>query len=299
MKNKLPFTILSLAVMVVIMNGCGQSKPGPAAGLAETGSVLVSINWPAGKGAKASSIPTSASSIIITASADDMTPVSAEVTYPQTIGTLEVKVGANRTISATAKTNSGAIVASGEVAGVTVSLGTNTPVNIVLAPAAGRNFFPNTDGYSWRWEFPEWGFSYIITVEGTTQIGSITAQVGHLTGVFGGYTATMETYWKIDDTGAYYYGMGTTPEAFTILNFPLEVGKTWECHSSYGLYYPTTVEVLAFEEVTVPAGTFDCYKVSYTAAGGVSYYWFGNGVGAVKALMAGSTEEVILTWKNF
>jgi len=169
---------------------------------------------------------------------------------------------------------------------------------MVTVSGAGRSYFPNKNGYSWKWSYPS-GVTYILTVEGTKQIDSTSAQIGKLTYIFNGYTGTTETYWKVDNTGAYYYPMGTTSESFTVLSFPLEVGKTWTCTSPSHQYYDTTVTILATETVTVPGGTFDCYKVSYVAAGGTTYYWFGNWVGAVKALMAGSTEEVSLVWKNF
>src|SRR3989344_5149860 len=167
--NKLTISALLLVVIFSAVTGCGQSKLAPAAGSFETGNVQVSINWPRLEKARASSIPTTAASIIIVASADDMTPVSAEVTYPQTTGTIEVKVGVNRLISATAKTSSGVIVATGEVAGVTVSLGTNSPVSIALTPVAGRNYFPNTDGNSWRYANSD-GTKFIMTFEGTTAL---------------------------------------------------------------------------------------------------------------------------------
>ncbi|MFA4844218.1 MAG: hypothetical protein WC632_04615 [Candidatus Margulisiibacteriota bacterium] len=310
MKIKLSLVILSLMVMAaILMNGCGQSKPGPVVGVAEMGSVRVLINWPAGKGVKASSIPTSASTIIIAASADDMTPVSAEVTYPQTVGTLEVKVGANRTISATAKTSSGAIVASGEVAGVTVSLGTNTPVNIVLAPAAGRNYFPNTDGYSWQYNLNQSGAKMISTFNGTTVInGSLNVQKYESTYLDSNgnvYLSTIESYHVVNDSGVYFHGYPSysTVEGSPLLLFPLETGKSWT-YSSSGIY-KTIITVMGQETITVPAGSFDCYKVAYVSYNGTVEssrvnYWFGNGVGLVKSTLDNANNDtIVLDSKNF
>lgn len=162
----------------------------------------------------------------------------------------------------------------------------------VTVSGGGRSYFPSKDGYSWKWDSPS--ISYLVTVEGTEQIDSISTQVGKITFISNDFTGTLKTYWKIDDTGVYYYPDGVSSESFTILNFPLEVGKTWECNSPSGSYYPTTVTVIASENIITLAGIFDCYKVSYVAGGGTTYYWFGNGAGAIKALMAGSTEEVSL-----
>lgn len=290
--------------LLILSFGCGQSKPGSAAGVTETGSVQVSIAWPLAGKARASAIPTSASTIIITASAADMTPVSAEVTYPQTTGTLEVKVGMNRTISAVAKTGSGIIVATGEVAGVSVSLGVSSPVSLALTALAGRNYFPSNPGNTLAYKYSN-GDSQIITFEGETVVsGSITAQLIKQYYLSGGTPHTSEVYWSVTDSGVFYYGSPQYPttEPQVLLIFPLSIGETWTQWSSG----PSSigVSVTSQESVTVAAGTFDCYKVKYTNYTGTletsSYYiWFGNGAGRVKIDTGPSSILIELQSKNF
>jgi len=61
---------------------------------------------------------------------------------------------------------------------------------------------------------------------------------------------------------------------------PLSVGKTWsyEQVSTPSMGDPTTktwnVEVVGMEEVTVPAGTYNCYKVVHTAEDGTRTEWW-------------------------
>jgi hypothetical protein len=297
------FTIFIL-LGLTLMFGCGQSKPVADTSVGATGSVQVSINWPLAGKARAASIPTTAASIIITASGDDMTPVSAEVTYPQTVGTLEVKVGSNRVISATAKTSSGVVVATGEVSGVTVSLGTNSPVSISLSPLAGRNYFPSQPGNTLAYKYSN-GDSLVTTFEGEEIVsGSITAQLTKSYYVFSGQPYTSEAYYDVTDSGVYYYGSPQYPttEAQEVLRFPLSIGETWIQWSSG--QYSIAGSIISQESIAVTAGIFDCYKVKYSNYTGTvetsSYYiWFGNGAGIVKIDTEPSSVAIELQSKNF
>lgn len=69
---------------------------------------------------------------------------------------------------------------------------------------------------------------------------------------------------------------------------PLEVGKTWDTYCNTLAYGPVHFEseVLRFEKVTVPAGTFECYVVerrittwTWTYS---SYEWYSSRAGIVK-----------------
>jgi hypothetical protein len=64
-------------------------------------------------------------------------------------------------------------------------------------------------------------------------------------------------------------------------DFPLEVGKTWT--KSYRMTvhaknqtipFDATWKVEAYEDVTVPAGTFKAFKVSFVSIGSEDTYWF-------------------------
>ena len=124
------FALLLLALILLL--GCGQSDLAVLENDLNIGTVRITIDWPSHKGMQVMRIPESTVTISISVTADDMDPETMEIIYPQTVGTLEVKVGLHRVISAVAKNTSGQIVASGEVSGVQVVAGTNTNVSLVL-----------------------------------------------------------------------------------------------------------------------------------------------------------------------
>lgn len=113
-------------------------------------------------------------------------------------------------------------------------------------------------------------------------------------------------YYRIDSSGVYFHGSSGffTTESLAVLCFPLEVGKSWLVHNS-----GVTGSILARENITVPAGTFDCYKLAlvstYIINGvtreSVNYAWLSNNVGIVKSASGpgNSTYESVLEWKNF
>jgi DUF3108-like len=59
--------------------------------------------------------------------------------------------------------------------------------------------------------------------------------------------------------------------------------------------YHYDITVVGFESVTVPAGTFNALKVTYSYDGATSDSWFVDGVGNVKSINAGSGYEWVLT----
>ena len=176
----------------------------------------------------------------------------------------------------------------------------------------GESYFPHAQGNSWVMTGSDGG-TETMTVEGTINVGgSNTAQkfcscymqnIGA-----SAYTSTGETYYQINGTGAYYWGNSgyVFPAAYTMFPFSLEVGKSWDMIASGS---PTVKGiVVARENVAVPAGTFDCYKLAlvatYVLPGGTSeteteYYWLGDNAGFVKLASSSSTVETVLTWKNF
>jgi len=68
-------------------------------------------------------------------------------------------------------------------------------------------------------------------------------------------------------------------------DWPLEVGKTWNSShrlvSGTGQTIPVDVtwKVEAYEEVKVPAGTFNAFRVSATSSDGVEVDWFAPDLG--------------------
>jgi len=130
-----------ILLLAVFSFGCGQSAKLPDQSDGLTGNLSVSINWPnKDKCLKALNVPASSVSITVTAYGDDFSPLATTITYPQSSATLEVKVGANRTVSAEAKNASKQVVARGQVSSVTITSGANNPISLVLtdieSPAA-------------------------------------------------------------------------------------------------------------------------------------------------------------------
>jgi hypothetical protein len=167
----------------------------------------------------------------------------------------------------------------------------------------GESYFPSVDGNTWFLVNND-GSSQLMTVEGTVTIGSVTAKRFYSTYFSSSYgTSTSESYFRVDSSGVYAHGSPTSPMSIGIpfLVFPLEVGKSWDIVTGT---YSSKANIVAKENVTVPAGTFDCYKVKYSSYNGTvetySYnYWFGNNAGPVKMTSGYSTFETVLQWKNF
>lgn len=171
----------------------------------------------------------------------------------------------------------------------------------------GESYFPHAQGNSWRMTSTD-GSSQITTVEGTATVGSITVQCFTSLNkmVYSGYTSTYtnESYYRIDSSGVYSHGSPSYPSSIGIplIQFPLEAGKTWDVAVSGS--YSTKATVVSKENVTVPAGTFDCYKINFATTFGTieaftSTLWLGNNAGIVKTTVGGSTVESTLAWKNF
>lgn len=168
----------------------------------------------------------------------------------------------------------------------------------------GESYFPHAQGNTWRHSSAD-GSSQVMTAEGSTSIGSTTVQIFSSTYISAtGSVSTSEAYYRVDGSGVYAHGSSDYPSSIGLpfLSFPLEVGKTWDIVISGS--YANKASVVAKESVTVPAGTFDCYKVNYfTLNGTIEIYnsniWFGNNVGIVKANSSSSTIETILQWKSF
>jgi len=167
----------------------------------------------------------------------------------------------------------------------------------------GESYFPSAFGNTWFSKSTN-GESSIMTVEGMVNIGSITAKRFFTTNFHSSGASTNEVYFKIDSSGVYTHGSDGYVSSIGIpfLAFPLEVGKRWDI--SVTSTFSTRGSILAKENVTVTAGTFDCYKVRFTNYYGTletdsTDWWFGNNAGIVKIASSSSTFETVLQWKNF
>ena len=95
-----------------------------------------------------------------------------------------------------------------------------------------------------------------------------------------------------DGTGAFVAMLGPDDKPIiswdppATYNWPLEVGKTWTKSYRMTIHpknqtisYDNTVKVEAYEDVTVPAGTFKVFKVSSSSTLGESVQWFSPELG--------------------
>lgn len=168
-----------------------------------------------------------------------------------------------------------------------------------VAAKAVASFFPTEVGYTWQYavaahptQDPD------TTVDGTQTFrveGSRKTRAGSTINLRESDSYTMRDRFptltvsedKIVVQGVDYLGPVATviPDIKTdFLRFPLASGKKWDDGNWLG-------EVKGMEKVTVPAGTFDAYRVSvigtydhaYTTVGN---YWVAPGVGIVMSHLA-------------
>ena len=87
-----------------------------------------------------------------------------------------------------------------------------------------------------------------------------------------------ETYYLLVTDNEVRYYQGVTDYHEIMLKLPPSVGQEWNYHSDDTDY---TAKVIAQEDVSVPAGSFnDCYKVEYSHQGSVLLnIWYAGGVG--------------------
>ncbi len=180
--------------------------------------------------------------------------------------------------------------------------GCNTATTTSTVASAGREYFPNTEGYSWTYQatsfFAPTNYSLSLTFSGTAAVDSLVVQkqrYDYQDQIF----PTMEALIAVNDLAVLSYGttQSSTTSAFVTLDFPLTIGKTWFTEVT------NEAEVITRESVTVPAGTFDdCLLVKYTfGSRQTNYYWYARNVGLVKGISihVDGTGTLELTSKNF
>jgi len=170
----------------------------------------------------------------------------------------------------------------------------------------GSNYFPHGEGYTWRTTSTD-GSSAIVTFEGTATVDSTTVQIYKQTYFTssGSMLGTSETYFQVTDSAVNLYGSPSYPliPAQTFLQFPLEVGNSWTVASSGSI--TLVASVTDSSSVTVPAGTFNCYRIDFVTSYATrdetytTSYWLAENVGMVKAATSSSSNETELEWKSF
>ena len=166
----------------------------------------------------------------------------------------------------------------------------------------GREYFPNEDGYKWRYAMT---ITLPTTIEtgtteatfiGTWPVDSIIAQILKADTIFDSIVDSELNLVQVTDAAVLTYGTVSDPttEATKLLDFPLEVGKKWVASGTY------EVEVMARETVSVPLRDYDdCFKI-YDSLGEV-YWWLAPNVGPVKYMAVDPTAVTTmeLVYKSF
>jgi hypothetical protein len=166
----------------------------------------------------------------------------------------------------------------------------------------GREYFPNEDGYGWRYSMTMTLPTTIVTgtteatFVGTWEFDSIVAQVLVTETIFGSSPDTELNLVQVTDAAVLAYGTigDSTTEATKLLDFPLSVGKKWVTIGTF------ESEVVARETVSVPLGDYDdCFKI-YNSLDEV-YWWLAPNVGPVKYVDVDPTAVATmeLVYKNF
>jgi len=177
------------------------------------------------------------------------------------------------------------------------------------ATSGGREYFPNTDGYSWTFRLSSSTTTEIATAKftanGTTSIDGITVQKLKVEMISGAHVSTSETLVRVTDSDVTWYTSASNPtsEALKMISFPLTIGSKWIVNQLATMTSEGTV--LSQENV----GSYnDCFKVkiaSVSSPGNTIDFWLAKDVGVAKVLitnLSGTTETTNLaelTGKSF
>jgi hypothetical protein len=166
------------------------------------------------------------------------------------------------------------------------------------------NYFPCDPGYAWKYIKSDGTISLVSVKEGK----GVLRDSGRLFNISilnasGEAGKNSELCYIVTDSAGYYCGKATAPlkPGLTILKFPLKAGMAWTISKFKD--YRSLARVEKKEKIRVPAGIFECYKVSYVTKKGttetqITNVWFGRKAGIVKVAL-GDLSVVQLLEKNF
>lgn len=147
------------------------------------------------------------------------------------------------------------------------------------------NYFPHADQTTWVFDEVIEDETITMKLNGTENHATA-GEVQVLEMTTGG--ETFYTYIKANDNGVTMYFDLTTDDRWEILRYPIKVGDTWHWDITYNDENPENdeewhAEVLAEENVSVPAGEFTALKITLSSAGYVDEtFWFASGTGWVR-----------------
>ncbi len=113
----------------------------------------------------------------------------------------------------------------------------------------------------------------------------------------GGWQKFDTQYLKVTGTDVRLYLDRTSAGYYMLLKFPLKVGNQWNAGKGY------TATVSSKETASVPAGSFDCYKIDYTSPSWNMTFWWPSKVGGMGAknygLWAINNNPITIALKSF
>ena len=92
-----------------------------------------------------------------------------------------------------------------------------------------------------------------------------------------GWEPSFLYYLKVSENDVRLYVDAEQSIFLILLKFPLKEGNSWD--AGLGM----TANVSAKENVSVPAGSFDCYKIDYSSSASSFTFWFPSNVGGMGA----------------
>ncbi len=163
-----------------------------------------------------------------------------------------------------------------------------------FAARQSQSIYPLTKGLYWRFSSvsrsgsgPERPGPDQVSevIESEYVLGQVRAIVKRMSG-----DREMPPTRAVADARAVTLSRANNPEdgSITVLNFPLEPGRTWPGRS-WGSHAQEFISVVGTESITVPAGTFEAtrtrHRIAYaTGAEDLLHYWYVPGIGMVKAI---------------
>lgn len=137
--------------------------------------------------------------------------------------------------------------------------------------------YPHANGSEWTYAYE--GVNAVkYVISGTFQhpaAGNTQQLITYL--YYDGWERYDTDYLKVTENDMRLYLDDTSSDYYMLLKFPLAVGNQWNAGNGY------TANVSSKEKTSVPAGSFDCYKIDYTSSGGSMTFWWPSNVGGMGA----------------
>jgi hypothetical protein len=188
-----------------------------------------------------------------------------------------------------------AVVLIGAVVPLLVSCGDDDEPT---GPTTPTFTYPHANGSEWIYSYE--GSDLIkYVISGTFQhpAAGDTQQLIVYVFVTDGWQKAGTQYLKVTENDMRLYLDDKSSDYYMFLKFPLKVGNQWNAGMDY------TANVSSKETASVPAGSFDCYKVDYTSSDDSMTFWWPSKVGGMGAKSYGlwyyNNEPITIELKSY